>query len=93
MVGVTTISIDSKVRSREGVYDSLNGLGDRPLRKEGKDATEFQVGKEVQYLGSEVKDKAFQGVVILIVGRGFLCVHPEEKNGIFDGRGVSDDGM
>ena len=27
------------------------------------------------------------------LGRGFLCVHPEEKNGIFDGRGVSDDGM
>ena len=66
---VAAIKVDSKVGSREGVYDSLNGVDGDVLREGGKDYTESQVGQEVQDLGPEVKDKLSQCVIKFVIGR------------------------
>ena len=77
---VAAISIDSKVESREGAYDSLNGVEGNVFREEGKDAAESQVGQEVQDLGPEVKDSPSQDVVKFIIGRWFLSIEVAECN-------------
>ena len=68
------------------------------VRDGGKDSAESQVGQEFKDLASEVKDKASQLTVEVIVGRWFLSIEvaecnigAKERDGVLDGRGVSDD--
>ena len=93
--GIATINVESKVRSREGVYDSLNGFHPGSGREGGKEATESQVGQKVEGLGVEVKDNSAHGPVRMIIWRGFLCIvvvkgdiGAEDVHSVLEGRRV-----
>ena len=72
--GVADINVESKVGSREGVYDSLNGFHPGAGREGGKEAAKSQVGQEVEGLGAEVKDNSAHVLVGIIIWRGFFCI-------------------
>ena len=58
VTGVAAIKVDSKVGSREGAYDSLNGGGGGFVGDCGQYPTKTEVVEEVERLPADVKDES-----------------------------------